>query len=59
MTTLSKNARVAGLLYLLASLVGFLRPIYIPNTLIVHGNARATANNIVAHKEPHLTATKS
>jgi hypothetical protein len=31
-------------------LVGFLRLIYIPNTLIVSGNAAATANNIAAHE---------
>jgi Domain of unknown function (DUF4386) len=50
MTPLSKKARLAGLLYLVASLVGFLRLIYIPNALIVDGNAAATASNIVAHE---------
>jgi hypothetical protein len=50
MTSLSKKARVAGLLYIVASLVGFLRLIYIPNALIVSGNAVATANNIAAHE---------
>ena len=50
MTALSKKARVAGALYILASLVGFLRLIYIPNNLIVSGNAAATANNIAAHE---------
>lgn len=50
MTSLSKDARVAGLLYFLFSVVGVVRLIYIPNTLIVHGNATATANNIVAHE---------
>ena len=50
MTSLSKNARVAGLLYILASAVGVLRLIYIPSTLIVHDNAAATANNIAAHE---------
>ncbi len=49
MTSLSKNARVAGLLYL--SLLGApLRLIYIPNHLFVSGNATATANNIAAHE---------
>jgi hypothetical protein len=49
MTSLSKNARVAGLLYL--SLLGApLRLIYIPKTLFVTGNATATANNIAAHE---------
>jgi hypothetical protein len=50
MTSLSKNARVAGSLYLLASVIGVVRLIYIPSALIVHGNAAATANNIVAHE---------
>lgn len=50
MTSLSNKARVAGLLYIVASLVGFLRLIYIPNALIVSGNAAATANNIAAHE---------
>jgi len=50
MTSLSKNARVAGLLYILASVVGVVRLLYIPTILIVHGNATATANNIVAHE---------
>ena len=50
MTSLSKKARVAGLLYIVASLVGFPRLIYIPNALIVSGNAAATASNIAAHE---------
>jgi uncharacterized protein DUF4386 len=50
MTSLSKNARVAGFLYILASVVGLVRFIYIPSALIVHGNAAATANNIVTHE---------
>src|SRR5262249_2105765 len=50
MTPLSKNARVAGFLYILGSLFGMVRLIYIPSTLIVHGNAVATANNIAAHE---------
>ena len=50
MTSLSKKARVAGLLFILASLVGIVRLLYIPNALFVHGNAAATANNIAAHE---------
>ena len=50
MTSLSKNARVAGLLYILASVVGVVRLMYIPSTLLVHGNATATATNIVTHE---------
>jgi glucan phosphoethanolaminetransferase (alkaline phosphatase superfamily) len=50
MTSLSKNARIAGLLYIVASAVGVMRLLYIPNKLIVHGNAAATASNIAAHE---------
>lgn len=50
MTSLSKNARVAGLLYILASVAGVLRLIYIPNKLFVDGNAAATASNIATHE---------
>ena len=50
MTALSKNARIAGLLYIVSSLFGLVRLIYIPNTLIVDGDASATASNIAAHE---------
>ena len=50
MTSTSKNARIAGFLYLLLVFVGPLRLMYIPSTLFVHGNAAATANNIAAHE---------
>src|SRR5438876_9900273 len=50
MTSLGKSARVAGLLYILASVVGVLRLLYIPSALFVHGDATATANNIAAHE---------
>jgi len=43
-----KQARVAGLLYLLASLTAPFALIYVPRTLIVLGNATATANQIRA-----------
>ncbi|MGI9104410.1 MAG: DUF4386 domain-containing protein [Terriglobales bacterium] len=49
MTQLSRNARVAGLLYL-TLMTAPLRLIYIPNTLIVNGNAATTAGNIAAHE---------
>jgi hypothetical protein len=42
--------RVAGLWYLLLVVIGPLRLIYIPNKLIVSGNAAATVNNIAAHE---------
>jgi len=45
-----KNARSAGLLYLLLVIASPLRYIYIPSALIVRGDATATANNIVAHE---------
>jgi len=50
MTLLSKNARVAGFLYIVGSLVAVVRLIYIPNTLIVSENATATVNNIARHE---------
>lgn len=50
MTTVSKSARIAGLLYVLASAVGIVRLMYIPNKLLVSGNATATAANIAAHE---------
>ena len=50
MTLLSKNARVAGLLYIVASVIGAVRLIYIPEALFVHGDAAATANNIASHE---------
>ena len=50
MTSLSRDARIAGLLYIVSSLFGLVRLIYIPNTLIVDQDASATANNIAAHE---------
>jgi len=50
MTSLSTKARIAGSLYILASLVGYLRLIYIPSEIVVSGNAAATASNIAAHE---------
>jgi Domain of unknown function (DUF4386) len=49
-TSTSRNARIAGFLYLLLVIAGPLRLMYIPSTLFVHGNASATANNIAAHE---------
>ncbi len=47
--SLTKNpGRLAGLLYVLASIPGFFALAYVPGKLIVHGNATATANNIAA-----------
>src|SRR6266478_2586462 len=48
MNSTKKQARFAGLLYLLASLIGCFGLIYVPGKLIVRGDATATANNIRA-----------
>jgi uncharacterized protein DUF4386 len=50
MTALSKKARIAGLLYIMSSAVGFLRLLYLPGKLIVDGNAAATTANILSHE---------
>lgn len=43
-----KLGRLTGLLYVLLSMAGVYGLIYVPNALIVHGNAAATAHNILA-----------
>jgi hypothetical protein len=49
--SLARNpGRSAGLLYILASIVGFFALGYVPGELIVHGDAVATAKNISAHE---------
>jgi len=50
MTSIGNPGRFAGLLYLLTSIVGFFAMGYVPNKLIVHGDAAATANNILAQE---------
>jgi hypothetical protein len=46
---LTKNpGRIAGLLYVVASLIGVFGLVYVPSKLIVHGNAVETARNLVA-----------
>ena len=50
MDSSKKHARVAGFFYLLLVVIGPFRLIYIPSTLIVRGNATATAANIAAHE---------
>ena len=49
MSSLSRNARIAGLLYL-TLLAAPLRLIYIPSKLFVARDASATANNIATHE---------
>jgi len=46
----NKTARFAGFLYLLMGASAPFCLIYVPRTLIVRGNATATANNILAHE---------
>ncbi|HKW63168.1 MAG TPA: DUF4386 domain-containing protein [Candidatus Acidoferrum sp.] len=48
MNSAKKQARVAGLLYLLASIPGVFCLIYIPSHFIVSGDAAATASKIAA-----------
>jgi hypothetical protein len=48
MNSTKKAARVAGLLYLLASIPGAFCLIYVPSHFIVSGDAAATASKIVA-----------
>jgi len=48
MNSVKKQARIAGLLYFLASLPAPFGLIYVPNKLIVLNDATATANNIRA-----------
>src|SRR5438094_4386664 len=45
-----KAARIAGGIYLLMVLTAPFSLIYVPSTLIVRGNALATADNILAHE---------
>jgi hypothetical protein len=48
-TSIGRNTgRLVGLGYLLVSIPGFFALVYVPNKLIVHGDAAATANNIEA-----------
>ena len=46
----SRQARIAGSLFLLLILVAPIRLIYIPDTLFVAGDAAATTRNIAAHE---------
>ena len=50
MNSTHNPGRVAGVWYLLLTVIGPLRLMYIPNKLFVHENAGATANNIAAHE---------
>src|SRR5437870_12962364 len=50
MHPLKKSARIAGAIYLSMVITGPFALIYVPNKLIVRGNAAATADNILAHE---------
>lgn len=50
MSPASRQARIAGFLYLLDAMAAPLRLVVIPGRLFVAGDARATAANIVAHE---------
>src|SRR5712672_811363 len=50
MSSPNNQGRVAGLLYVLTSVVGFFAMGYVPDKIIVHANAAATASNIAAHE---------
>ena len=50
MSSTHNPGRAAGFWYLLLSVIGPLRLMYIPSKLFVAGNATATVNNIAAHE---------
>lgn len=45
-----RDARIAGILYILLGVLGPVRLMYIPNALLVSGNAHATAANIASRE---------
>lgn len=50
MNETKRNARIAGFIYLSMIFVAPFCLLYVPNKLIVRGNATATAENILAHE---------
>src|SRR5450830_944481 len=50
MNATKKRARIAGAIYLSMAVTAPFSLIYVPRTLIVRGNATATATNILAHE---------
>jgi len=50
MSSAINPGRFAGSVYILTSIFGLFAMGYVPDHLIVHGNAAATASNIVAHE---------
>ena len=51
-------ARVAGLLYLLMGIPAAFSMMYVPGTLIVPGDAAATANNILSRRRFSVWANR-
>ena len=49
MSPFRNPGRFAGLLYVLASILGVFGLLYVPGKIIVHGDAAATAQSIAAH----------
>jgi hypothetical protein len=47
--SIQKYARIAGVLFLVSMIAGGFGEFYVPSTLIVSGDATATAKNILAH----------
>lgn len=45
-----RDARIAGILYILLGVIAPVRLIYIQNAILVSGNAQATAANIASHE---------
>ena len=50
MTSLKREARIAGFIYLALTIIAPFRLIYVPGKLFVHGDAAATAHNIATHE---------
>lgn len=50
MNSNKKKARIAGALYFVTSIFGFFGLAYVPNVIVVSGDAAATAHNISAHE---------
>ena len=47
---MKRDARIAGILYILLGVIAPVRLMYIPNAILVSGNAHATAANIASHE---------
>ncbi len=56
MTTTSRNARIAGFLYLLLAIAGPLRFMYIPDTPFAHGSLTQLLGVRLQIRSEHLSA---